>query len=101
MNIYKRLWNWHWREIGRLVLQTLTLIFGEEAVLMLFPRCWELDDLGWANQIDGLPQELLCGLLGMTACAPAEHPLQNLWSVGSFDDLFIGFHRKYSRLSSS
>lgn len=76
--------NW---EVG---LQTLTLIFGEEAAFDAISRCWELDDLGWATQIDGLPQELLCGLLGMTACAPAEHPLQNLWSVGSFDDLLLG-----------
>ncbi len=75
--------NW---EVG---LQSLTLIFGEQAAFDAISRCWKLDDLGWASQIEGLPKKLLCGSLGMTACAPADHPLQNLWSVGSFDDILL------------
>ena len=48
-----------------------------------------LDDLGWATMKDVLPQDLQSGLLGMTAFAPEDHILYDMWQGGSFDLILL------------
>jgi formylglycine-generating enzyme required for sulfatase activity len=73
-------------EVG---LQSLILVFGEQSAFDAISRCWNLDDLGWASMKEGLHEDLLFGLLGMTACAPKDHVLLSIWNAGSFDQLLL------------
>ena len=74
-----------------MVPQTLTLIFGEEAVLDAISRCWELDDLGWAKPDRWFaPRTPLWSIGNDCLCTCKSTLFKILWSVGSFDDLLLG-----------
>ena len=70
-------------------IHSLILVFGEESAFDAISRCWDLDDLGWASMKEVLPKELCSGLLGMTAFAPEDHALYDMWHGGSFDHILL------------